>query len=219
MHLLAATPGLVLDADAPVDLGQSPAEIVFLSAADSEIAGLARARAKLADPPSLRLANLLALKHPYAVDLYVEKTLAQAKLIVVRLLGGRGYWSYGVDRLVETARKTGAVLALLPGDDKPDSDLAELLAACQQRRRSLSPNCSWRISSKAGPPTTRARSKRFMADLAASRTRDRALPPVPDPARRAAMRMPTRGPARRSSPWLFYRAHYPGGRSGPRSTR
>ena len=106
MHLLAATPGLVLDDDQAVDLAQSSAGIVCLTMADSEIAGLARARRKTGT--ELRLANALALKHPYSVDLYVERTLANAKVIVARLLGGRSYWPYGVDRLVETARRRPA---------------------------------------------------------------------------------------------------------------
>src|SRR5512144_754383 len=100
MHLLATRPGAITDGSGAVDLGQSPGDIVVLSAADSELACLAGARARLAaEPafPSLRLANLLRLGHPMSVDLYVENTLAWARLIVVRLLGGRGYWPYGVE--------------------------------------------------------------------------------------------------------------------------
>src|SRR5277367_6344001 len=102
MHLLAAQPGLIADGSGAVDLGQSPAEIVVLTAADSEIAGLAAAQRSLAaaapDWPSLRLANLMRLGHNYSVDLYVEQVASHAKLIVARVLGGRGYWPYGIDR-------------------------------------------------------------------------------------------------------------------------
>jgi cobaltochelatase CobN len=129
MHLLAAQPGLVADGAAAVDLGQTPGEIVVLSAADSEIACLAAAQRRLVDCesgwPSLRLASLLKLGHNYSVDLYAEKVLARAKLIVVRLLGGRGYWAYGVDSVASLARERGLLLALLPGDDQPDAELAE----------------------------------------------------------------------------------------------
>ena len=38
MHLLAATPGRTTDGAEAVDLGQSPGEIVILSAADTELA-------------------------------------------------------------------------------------------------------------------------------------------------------------------------------------
>ncbi len=128
MHLLLATPGEAVDETAAVDLGQTPGDIVFLTAADSEIALLAAAQARLgvefgATLPSLRAANWLKLKHNASVDDYVEKTLGRAKLVFVRLLGGRGYWPYGVDQIVAAARAQGTLLALLPGDDKLDEDL------------------------------------------------------------------------------------------------
>ncbi len=130
MHLLVAQPGTIpADAEA-VDLGQTAADIVVLTAADSEIAALARARRRLAARhgafPTVRLANLLRLSHNFSVDLYVERVIRQAKLVVVRLLGGRSYWPYGVEQIVAATRETGAVLALLPGDDRPDPDLAGL---------------------------------------------------------------------------------------------
>jgi len=130
MHLLAAEPGAILDGAAAVDLGQTPGEIVVLSAADTEIACLAAAQAALlaGEPgrPSLRLANLLRLKHNLSVDLYVDRVIAEARLVVVRLLGGHGYWPYGVDRAVETCRARGIPLALLPGDERPDEELRRL---------------------------------------------------------------------------------------------
>ncbi|HWG80139.1 MAG TPA: cobaltochelatase subunit CobN, partial [Stellaceae bacterium] len=128
MHLLAAQPGAILDGSAAVDLGQTPAEIVVLSAADSEIACLAVAQRALAasDAPSLRLASLLRLGHNYSVDLYADAVLSQARLVIVRLLGGRGYWPYGVERLASLAREKNIALALLPGDDQPDAELASL---------------------------------------------------------------------------------------------
>jgi len=130
MHLLAAQPGTIADGSAAVDLGQTPGEIVVLSAADSELACLAAAQRRLVEEesrtPSLRLASLLRLGHHYSVDRYAESVLAKARLVVVRLLGGRAYWSYGVDRLAEIAREQGVLLALLPGDDQPDAALAAL---------------------------------------------------------------------------------------------
>src|SRR5437868_1297182 len=121
MHLLATTPGTIADGSAAVDLAQSPGDIVLLSSADTEIALLAAAhqRQRAQDPtaPSLRLAPILRLSHNFSVDLYVE-TVARARLVIARLLGGSGYWPYGVERLVETCRAGGVPLALLPGDDK-----------------------------------------------------------------------------------------------------
>ena len=76
--------------------------------------------------PSLRLANLGRLKHNLSVDLYVDKVVAKARLVVARLLGGRGYWTYAVDQIVTACHARGIPVALLPGDDQPDAELAAL---------------------------------------------------------------------------------------------
>ena len=137
MHLLAATPGGILDGSQAIDLKQSPGELVLLSAADTELASLASAYARLAEPrPTLRLASLKQLSHNLSVDLYVESVIRRARLVVVRLMGGVGYWPYGVERLIASARESGAALAFLPADDQPDAELAALStlapAACHR---------------------------------------------------------------------------------------
>ena len=125
MHLLAAQPGGITDGSQAVDLGQSPGDIVVLSAADSELETLARARAELGDDfPAVRLASLLNLTHNFSVDTYVGDIIEKAQLVVVRLLGGVSYWPYGVEQVVEACRRHDIALALLPGDDQPDAELA-----------------------------------------------------------------------------------------------
>ncbi|WP_306755326.1 cobaltochelatase subunit CobN [Paracoccus actinidiae] len=105
----------------PEDLGQTPADLVVLSFSDSDLgvfaAGWRRGRERL---PTLRLANLSRLRHPLSVDTYVERTLSAAKGILVRLIGGRSYWPYGVDELSRMAREKGIALAFLPADGQPD---------------------------------------------------------------------------------------------------
>lgn len=124
MHLLNAIPGGTATAEGAVDLGQTPGDIVILSAADTELAALSSAYAGLPeDFPTLRLANLLQLGHPYAVDLYADSVIAQARLVIVRLLGGQSYWAYGVERLSDLCRARGIGLAFLPGDRQPDPGL------------------------------------------------------------------------------------------------
>lgn len=138
MHLLNAIPGGAATAEGAVDLKQSPGEIVVLSAADSELAGLSNACASLGDDfPSLRLANLLQLGHPYAVDLYVERVIVEAKLVIVRLLGGQSYWAYGVERLSEVCRTKGIALAFLPGDRQPDPGLDGFSTVTDETRAEL----------------------------------------------------------------------------------
>ena len=126
MHLLAAKPGVVSDGAEAIDLGQTPGEIVILSAADTELACLSAAYAGLGEPrPSLRLANLLQLQHHLSVDAYVESIVAEAKLVVVRLLGGKRYWPYGIEEVSAACSAAGAKLVCLPGDDQPDPELAD----------------------------------------------------------------------------------------------
>src|SRR5688500_5518161 len=144
MHLLVTEPGIIADGSAAADLAQTPGDIVVLASADTEIALLAaaQARRRMEAPtaPSLRLAPVMRLGHNFSVDLYME-VVAQARLVVARLLGGSGYWPYGVERLVETCRAHQIPLALLPGDDKPDAELADLSslppAACRRLWRYL----------------------------------------------------------------------------------
>ncbi|WP_158815616.1 cobaltochelatase subunit CobN [Methylocapsa sp. S129] len=114
-----------LDETAPaVDLDQSAADVVFLSFTDSDLASLATAWEKAADRlPSLRLANLAFLKHPFSIDLHIEKVCAKARFVLVRLLGGMDYWRYGVDELAAMARARGVQLAIVPGDRCEDARL------------------------------------------------------------------------------------------------
>ncbi len=147
MHLLAAQPGGIADGSEAVDLGQSPGEIVILSAADTELAALAAARARLGpDYPSLRLANLMNLTHNLSVDAYVDGVIARARVVIVRLLGGVAYWPYGVERIVEVARARGIRLALLPGDDQPDPELDGLSTLERTARHRL-----WQYAVHGGP--------------------------------------------------------------------
>ncbi|MCK7611552.1 cobaltochelatase subunit CobN [Roseibium sediminicola] len=124
MHILASQTRRIDDGGDAVDLGQSPADILFLSAADTELGSFAAARQRLgAEAASLRLANLMALSHPYSVDLYAEQTMRGSKLVILRILGGVEYWRYGLERFEEEARASGVDLIVLPGDDKWDEEL------------------------------------------------------------------------------------------------
>jgi cobaltochelatase CobN len=121
MHLVRTDQRSFDEAAQAVDLEQSPADIVALSFADSDLSLLAAARAPR--HPSLRLAPLALLKHPFSVDLYIEKICAKARFVLVRLLGGMDYWRYGVEELAAAARKHGFALAVVPGDSMEDARL------------------------------------------------------------------------------------------------
>ncbi|MEP3047360.1 MAG: cobaltochelatase subunit CobN [Roseibium sp.] len=127
MHILASQTRRIDDGGDAVDFGQSPADILFLSAADTELGSFAAAHAGLSGAKaSLRLANLMALSHPYSVDLYAEQTVRGSKLVILRILGGIEYWRYGLERFEEEARASGIDLIVIPGDDKWDETLTSL---------------------------------------------------------------------------------------------
>ena len=140
MHLLVTHSGTIDDGAEPRDLGQTPGDIVVLSSADTELSLLARAHGVLAaasPQPSLRLVNLMQLKHNFSVDLYAEKTLTGARIVVLRLLGGKSYWPYGLERLIEMAAGGAFELVVMPGDDKPDPMLAGLSTVSEETRERL----------------------------------------------------------------------------------
>jgi len=124
MHLLLAQPGEISDGSEAVDLGQTPADVIVISAADTELAALSEARSTLGEAaPSLRLASLLHLAHPMSVDLYLDQTATKAKLVIARVLGGEGYWPYGIEQFAARLGEAGIAFVALPGDDKPDEAL------------------------------------------------------------------------------------------------
>ncbi|APG46221.1 cobaltochelatase subunit CobN [Phaeobacter porticola] len=127
MHVVFRESHGLDESDTPQDLGQTPADLVVLSFSDSDLgafaAGWHRGKDRL---PSLRLANLVALKHPLSVDVYAEQTLEGAKGVLVRLIGGESYWSYGLATLQDLARRKGIALAILPADGREDPRLDEL---------------------------------------------------------------------------------------------
>ncbi|MCW1384532.1 MULTISPECIES: cobaltochelatase subunit CobN [unclassified Novosphingobium] len=129
MHVIFRETHGMEETAVPQDLGQTPADLVVLSFSDSDLGAFAGGwhQARLANPafPSLRLANLAALMHPLSVDTYIERTLGGARAILIRLIGGTPYWSYGLQQVALLARSRGIALAVLSGDGRPDHRLDE----------------------------------------------------------------------------------------------
>ena len=125
MHRLAATPGgWNPDSEGVIFVEQTPAPIIILTSADTDIQTLAASVAQLPESfPSIRVVNLLQLQQQLSIDTYADTVLVHAKVIILRLLGGRSYWSYGLEVVKETVENMGASLLVLPGDDRPDPNL------------------------------------------------------------------------------------------------
>ena len=130
MHRLFGDVAGGLSATVPIE--QTPAELVFLSAQDTDLALVDKALEELDSDqgrggnqgfPSVRLAHLSRLKEGAVVDHYSDQVLRHAKVIVASLLGGEAYWPWLVERLVQCAAQ-GATLILISGDDSWDAELA-----------------------------------------------------------------------------------------------
>ncbi|MEO0845817.1 MAG: cobaltochelatase subunit CobN [Cyanobacteria bacterium J06648_1] len=125
MHKIAALPGgWNPNTEGVIFLEQSPAPIIFLTYADTEIQTLAAAQVHLeADFPNIRAVNLANLQQQLSIDVYLETVVSQAKAVVLRILGGSTYWSYGFERIKAVAQENKIALFVLPGDNTADLDL------------------------------------------------------------------------------------------------
>lgn len=220
MHKIAATPGgWNPQAEGVIFIQQTPAPIVFISAADTDIQTLAAAASKMpAKFPKVRAVNLLQLQQQLTIDTYAEEVLEHAEVIILRLLGGRSYWSYGLEILRETVQKTNASLIVMPGEDSPDPDLIS------HSNVSLSAvNQLWRYFTEGGVQNF-INALKFAADTCLKTAYN---PPLPQTVSRVGIydwkkqieSSPTCGHGDITSKSkvgiLFYRAHYLSGNLAP----
>lgn len=131
MHLIATIPGgWNPNDDGVFYIEQEPGDIVFLSAADTELFAVNKAYAKCHEKdnsiPSLRMSNLTYFKQELTIDTYIDEVVSKAKLVVLKLLGGVSYFSYLCESIVESAEENGFEVIFLPGDAKPDLELMQL---------------------------------------------------------------------------------------------
>ncbi|WP_224312158.1 cobaltochelatase subunit CobN, partial [Trichormus variabilis] len=124
MHRISTTSVGWNQSEGVIFLEQTPAPFVLITAADTDIQTLAAAVPKLpATFPAIRVANLLLLQQQISIDTYAEQVLELAQVIILRLLGGRSYWAYGLEVVQEIVERTGITLIVMPGDDALDPEL------------------------------------------------------------------------------------------------
>ena len=126
MHRLASCPGV----DPPEDVvlvEQQAADVLFLSSAATDLSTLASYLASAGGEHwrnQIRGLSLDCLSHPAQLDHYLASTAIQAKLVLVRLLGGRGHWSYGLEQLQRWKDGgEGRHLVILAGTDDQNNEL------------------------------------------------------------------------------------------------
>lgn len=130
MHLISTIPGGWNPNDEGVFyIDQSPGDIVFLSSADSDLFMMNTAYKLIHDsvenPPSFRFANLSYFKQELTIDTYLDEVISSAKIVVLKLLGGKGYYNYLCEALTECCEENNIQLVFLPGDNKPDLELMQ----------------------------------------------------------------------------------------------
>ncbi|MGC2409530.1 MAG: cobaltochelatase subunit CobN [Methyloceanibacter sp.] len=201
MHLLVRETRALDEAETANDLGQSQADVVFLSFSDSDLGAIAAVwAANSGEFPTLRLANLARLRHPMSVDLYVERVIGHARCVVIRLLGGLDYWRYGAEEVAHAARAAGISLALLPGDGRDDARLAKLSTVTDATLARLDRHFA------SGGPENMRRALDLMAHLAGLAP-DHGLAPAPVAMHGAHALGVTEIPGRPLAVIVFYRAY------------
>lgn len=174
MHRLPATasPG-VPDGEEGWPLTHGPAEIVVLSSAPTDLLAFDRVFRQRPSPlgAALAVVPLADLAHPAAIDLYIRDALGQTRVLLVRLLGGRGHWSYGLEqaRLWQGA-SPGRHLLILAGTPEEDDLLASLASVPPPLTLALAACC--RVG---GPANLRLVMEALESLLAGT------LPPPPSP--------------------------------------
>lgn len=102
--------------------------IRFITTADTEILATAGAVQALPDDfPAVRCANPKGTRE---IDPFLDEVLGDdARVVVIRVLGGRRGWQGGVDRLAERCRREGIALIALGGERAPDAEMTALSTA------------------------------------------------------------------------------------------
>ena len=131
MHLITTIPGGWNPNDEGVFyVEQKPGDILFLSAADTELYTMNKVYSArhnhIETIPSFRLANLTYFKQELTVDTYLDEVVANAKIVVLKLLGGISYFSYLCEAIIECAAENDVQVIFLPGDAKPDLELMKM---------------------------------------------------------------------------------------------
>jgi cobaltochelatase CobN len=212
MHRIAATPGgWNPNTEGVVFIEQTPAPIIFLTAADTDIQMLASAVAQLsADFPEVRVTNILNLQQELSIDTYADTVLSEAKVIILRLLGGRAYWSYGLEVVKETAQENNTLLFILPGDDRADPTLISHSTVSLSAVNQL-----WQYFIEGGVENCR-HGLQFVADLGCGRNYQ---PPAVKTVPRVGLYSPSFLSKQQTDQArvaiLFYRAHYLAGNTSP----
>ncbi len=126
MHWTAAQPGCLDTERELILIDQTPGEIVFLSAADTDLSCVASVWGQRFGQ-RLRIAHAFSLRQPVAADHYIDTVLRKSKLVIARLLGGQTYFAHFIQGLLDLKEEPGRPkLLIFSGTGSDDHGLALL---------------------------------------------------------------------------------------------
>ena len=108
---------------------QPPADCIFLTSVKADLNLIASIVDENNDyfKNNIRCINIAYLKTNTQVDHYIKKTISNAKIVVVRLFGDKGTWSYGLEQLdLWSKLNKNKKLVVLSGTSEQDLELNEL---------------------------------------------------------------------------------------------
>jgi len=109
------------------DLQVQTPKILFITAADTEILGLAQAWRRMGESNlAIQATHLRDLTDRGQLDRYVREVLPGSQVLLVRMLGGRAYFADGFEILHGACKKLGISFIPLPGTRDLDPDLNRL---------------------------------------------------------------------------------------------
>ena len=122
MHWVGAQDGC-LDAERELILiNQTPGDVVFISAADTDLVALGNQWVNFFGR-RLRLTHAAPLRQPVAADHFVQTVVSGSRLLIARLLGGRSYFPHlieALNALKEKQQRPKLLLLSSTGESDPD---------------------------------------------------------------------------------------------------
>lgn len=126
MHWTTTQPGCLDSERELILIDQSPGEIVFLSAADTDLWCVASVWGQHFGK-RLRISHAAALRQPVAADHYIENVVRKSKLVVARLLGGKAYFAHFIQGLLDLKEEGVSPKCLIfSGTGSDEEELAAL---------------------------------------------------------------------------------------------
>ncbi len=142
MHRITSLPG---DESIPTDLEiieQPKAPVLFLTTANTDIttiSGFLKTANGRKWKGLIKALQISKLFHPAQIDHYLFTTASESKIIILRLLGGKEHWSYGLEQLkIWQEMDETRILIILSGIKENEEELNELSTLSIEVNKELS---------------------------------------------------------------------------------